>query len=93
MVTIDLPKSQYRRIGEKPPSGWSWINPGRWAWIDWVIAVSLLLLSALLLVAGGLPFVVGGINASQNRKWLKLLARARLALAIRLGEARYGPIK
>jgi hypothetical protein len=53
MVTIDLPKSQYRRIGEKPPSRWRWINPPRWAWIDWVIVVSLLLLFLLALVGGG----------------------------------------
>jgi hypothetical protein len=40
MTIIDLPKSEYRRIGEEAPS--------RWDWADWVIAFSLPLLFALL---------------------------------------------
>jgi hypothetical protein len=53
MTIIDLPKSEYRRIGEKAP--------GRWDWIDRVIAVSLPLLFALLLTVGGWRLAAGGV--------------------------------
>jgi hypothetical protein len=55
MITIDLPKSQYRRIGETPPSRWSW------DWLDLLIVGLLLPLFALLLFAGGWGFVLGGL--------------------------------
>jgi hypothetical protein len=59
MIIIDLPPSEYRRVtkGEAPPSRW------RLDWLDCVIITLLLALFAIVAIAGGWQFVIGGALA------------------------------